>query len=722
MRIDRRSVLVGGGAAGALVVAYALWPRAHRVSLPTAPGEFAFGGWLKIGSDGHVTVAVPQCEHGQGVYTALPQIAADELGADWRTVGVEAAPESGAFGNPIAARALFGDAPPAWLDAFTGGAPMLTGGSSSVLQFEAPLRRAGAVARALLCKAAARQLGGDWRDATTAQGFVSLNGKRLRFGAMAEAAANESVPRDIPLRAGAHNRLTGVPAPRLDSPAKVDGSANFAGDIRLPNMVFAAIRQGPLGDSRLVKVDRGAAERLPGIVAVIENPRWVAVAAHSWWAANRALGALHPRFETVGAVDSVEIDRALAKALAAKGERQAAEGDLAAAFAGAQVFRAEYHAEAGPQAALEPVTATASHEDGKLILWIATQAPELARAAAARGAGISAASVVLHPMMAGGSFGQNVEVAVAEQVAALAVKLRRPVHLAWSRAETLMRAPVRAPARARMTARLGANGALMAWHAALATPAVGRALHRRIAGDTMLEPLARDDAAIAGAVPPYRIPAIAIDHHQGDSALPAGWTPGGAAVANCFFTECFLDELAHHSGVEPLSHRISMLGGAPRLARCLSTVASLGGWQGGIPGSGQGIAAYSAHGSHIALMVEGEMTEGGRPSVARMVAAADMGRMINPDLVRQAIERGLLLGLAAAAGVAPRWDAGLGSARTLRDLALPRLADIPDLTIELVESDEASGGASDLAVPVVAPALANAIYAGSGMRLRKLPL
>ncbi len=716
MHIDRRALLIGGAVAG-VAVAWSVWPREQRAGLPVADGETAFGGWIKIGSDGHIVVAVPQCEHGQGVYTALPQIVADELGADWRTIAVEASPDGATYANPLAAVAVLG--PATWAD---GAAPMMTAGSTSIRMFEAPLRHAAAATRALLCKAAVRQWGGDWQQCTTADGFVILGGKRARFGELAAAAAAERLPGDPPLRIGDAGRLTGTPAPRLDAPAKVDGSANFAGDIRLPIMAFVALRQGPIGDSRLVRVDRAAADRIPGVLQVIENDRWVAAAGTNWWAANRALEALAPRFETPGPlVDDRSIAAALDSALAAPGVRMAGAGDIAATFAGTRVFRADYRTACGVPAAIEPVTATASYEHGRLVLWMASLAPGLARAAAARVLGIGVGDVVLHPMMAGGSFGQNMDLRVAEQAALLARELKRPVQLTWSRAESLMQTPVRAPMIGRMTAKIGGAGTVLGWHAAIAAPPTGADLRERLSGGSWLARKG-DAVAIDGAAPAYRFPAWGVDHHPADVGVPTGWTRGGAQTATCFFTESFIDELARRADAEPLSYRIAMLGGAPRLARCLSTVAALGGWQGGIPGSGQGIACHAMAGSFIALMVEGSLSDGGVPRVERMVAAVDVGRAINPDLVRQSIEGGLVYGLAGAIGAATGFARGLGDARGFRDLGLPRLSTTPDITVELIDSQAEPGGASDLAVPVVAPALANAIYAATGRRIRKLPL
>jgi isoquinoline 1-oxidoreductase beta subunit len=296
-RISRRRVIVAGGAGVGLVVAWGLWPREYRPNLATAPGETAFGAWLKIGEDGHVTVAVPQLEHGQGVYTALAQVVADELGADWRTVGVEAAPVNPLYANPLALESLLEGTlarlPQHLYDSYARRADaMLTGGSTAIRMFEDDARDAGATARALLCKAAARRWGVDWTDCSVAAGFVVHGRERLRFAAIASAAAGESVPSPLPIGVAGAGKLAGQAVPRLDVPAKVDGSASFAGDIRLPDMVHAAIRQAPIGGGRLVGTDRAAADRIRGVLSVVETPDWVAAVATTWWAANRALDAL----------------------------------------------------------------------------------------------------------------------------------------------------------------------------------------------------------------------------------------------------------------------------------------------------------------------------------------------------------------------------------------------------------------------------------------------
>ena len=732
--LTRRNLLISGGVGVGLIVAWAAWPRTYLPNLATAPGETAFGAWLKIARDGQVIVAVPQVEHGQGVYTVLAQIVADELGADWRTVGVEAAPIGPLYSNIAGAEALFASAfahiPQAVRDeAWTRGPLMLTAGSTSVRQFETPLREAGAAARVLLSKAAARRWDVDWEECETADGFVVAGERRLRFAELAAAAAGETLPEELPLRIGEDGRLSGQSVPRLDVPAKVDGSANYVADVRLPDMVFASIRQGPRATSRLRGVDKAAAERVRGAVAVVESDHWVAAVATSWWSANRALDALAPRFEDRGTpLDDAAIMRALDAALDGDGYRVGGAGDLAGAFRGARVIEAEYVALPALHGAVETPAATAQWQNQRLELWIATQAPSLARAAAAAAIGVAEGQVIVHPMMVGGSFGAALEPDVARQAAVLAVRLRRPVQLMWSRGEALLQDRVRAPAKARMTARLAANGAILAWQAKIAVAATGRDMAARMMPDSLLRrvsaalPGGADGYAMSGAVPPYRLPAFAIDHHPVDVDLRTGHMRGGANGYTAFFTECFIDELAQAAGSEPMSYRVGMLGGDPRLARCLTTASALGGWGGGVAGSGQGIACHTLAGSAIAVLAEAQVDDDGRARVDRLVAAVDCGRAINPDVVRQQIEGGLVFATGVATGRAASYRDDVAQVRMYGDLDLPTLGGSPEVTVELIASSSDPGGVSDLGVPAVAPAIANALHAATGVRRRTLPL
>ncbi len=722
LALSRRTLLTGAGIVGGLAIGWVLWPRSFASNLVAAPGETILGGWIKIGTDGHINVAVPQVELGQGAYTLIAQIIADELGADWRTVGVEPAPLNPIFANRLFARE--------WHEGpFADPDIQMTGGSSTIRNFEAPARATAAAARTLLCIAAAARWGANWRACEAVGGFVTRGDDKLRFGELVEEAARIKPPRDIPLRTGNANRLTGRGLTRLDLPSKVDGSANFAGDIRLPDMVYAAIRQGPIGDSRLIKVDSAAADRIAGVLQIVEHERWVAAIATNWWAANRALDAVKPRFETRGALASDQrIGAALDQALDGDGARIASLGDLGAAFTGARIYKAEYQVGLAAHAALEPMTATAAIEGDRVQLWIATQAPGFAQRAAAQALGIDSEQVAVHAMMVGGSFGRKYEVEIAAQAALLASKVGRPVQLVWSRAEDMMHDRFRPPAKARMAARLGAGGQIDGWLAKIAAPdGVGEMRARTLDGQSAVAAQASlattpSAHAVAGAIPPYAIANYAVDHHPANIGVPTGKWRSGAHSYTAFFTECFIDELARHSEIEPFSFRMALLGGNTRLALCLSKVAIKGGWQGGAPGTGQGIACHSMLGSHVALLAEAALGDDQRVRVTKLVCVADVGRVINPDIARQQIEGGLLFGMAYAVGNAISINRGIAGPLRLGKLGLPKLADMPEISVELIGSSEAPGGIGEVAVPPVAPAIANALFAGSGQRFRSLPL
>jgi isoquinoline 1-oxidoreductase beta subunit len=740
--INRRKLLVGGGAGVGLLVAWGLWPRRYAPNMRAADGEHLFGPWLKIAEDGKVIIAIPQSESGQGVYTALAQIVAGELGADWRSVAVQPVSASPIFANTLLARAWA----PAFLpenialDVDVGPVAssineiarrnmfVVTGGSSSIRQFERPCREAGAAARTLLCQAAAARWGIAWEQCRTDRGFVLAGKRRLSFAELVVEASALDVPSPIPLNPSARNRLSGRNAPRLDLSTKVDGSASFAGDIRLPDMLFASVRAGPAGNTSLLSADEKAALNMRGVVQVVKTDKWVAAVASNWWAANNALDAMAPVFRTKSRMaDSTEIVQSLSNAIAkGPGFRATKFGDVDAAMAGARIFKAEYTVGAAVHAPIEARSATAYFRDQRLQLWLATQAPAAARMAAAQAIGINVDDVIHYPVLAGGSFDRNFDNSISAQVAVIAKAVGRPVQLTWSRPEDFVRDHVRSPALGRLSAATNADGAVTGLAVRVAAASSMRELAYRINGQKTDK--ARKSAsgqydalALEGAQIPYAIPNISIDHFPVSMPMPTGPWRGLANSYNCFFVEGFIDELAHKAGVEPLSFRMQMLVGQPRLARCLTGVATMAGWNVGVSGSGRGIACHSMRGSHIAIIVTARNSATG-VRVDRIHAMADCGRLINPDLARQQIEGGILFGLAQALGSATEYESGLPTARRLRDIDLPKLADVPEITVELARSDEAPGGVSELGVPAVAPAIANALFSAAGVRLRELPL
>jgi len=730
--INRRSLLIGGGATAGLLLAWGVWPRTYRPNLNAAPGESIFNAFLKIGTDGHVTVIVPQAEMGQGITTSLPQILADELGADWRTIAVEPAPINPLYANDFVA-AEGAKQLPGWLQGAGGwamrqfairSALMLTGGSTSIRAFEQRYREAGAMARALLCTAAGRRWDADWQACDTAEGFVTHGKDQIRFGDVAAEAATLEPPSDIPLRNPGQGGISGKAVPRIDLPSKVDGTARFAGDVRLPNMVFASVRHGPFGDTHLAGVNKKKVEKLSGMVAVVENPGWVATVATNWWAANRALDLLAPKFRTDGPLpDDASIRKALTSAFeTGKAKRFVEIGDPDAGLMGDDVISAVYQVSFAPHAAMESLVATARLTGDRLEVWMPTQAPGLSRAAVARAVNMADEAVTIYPMLVGGGFGRKIANDAAVGAAILAVKLDRPVQMVWPRAEDIMRDEFRPPAIGRLKARLGNDGVPSAWSTSISAPSTAVEQIARIAPGLGGNPEKPDPGAVEGARPPYSIAALAVDHHAALIGVPTGAWRSVANSYTAFFTESFVDELARKTGIEPLSYRMQMMGSSPRLARCLTTATALGNWQGGIEGSGQGIAAHSCFGSHVAMMVELHVGDGSMVIVDKVIAVVDCGRMIHPDIVRQQVEGGIIFGLSAALGEKISIQRGLVTAQNFDGLGLPQLASTPEIVVELIQNQEQPGGVGEIAVPPVAPAVANALFAATGQRLRSLPL
>ncbi len=732
-KVDRRKLLIGGGAGAGLLLAWGVWPRSYDAGLNASPGETIFNAFLKIGEDGRVVVIVPQAEMGQGVTTSLPQILADELGADWRTIAVEPAPISPLYANYFivaeGAKEL-----PDWLQGVGGwamrevairSALMVTGGSTSIRGFEQRYREAGAAARALLCKAAGKRWGADWDACETEKGFVTRGADRIRFGEIAAEAALLKPPSNIPLRVPGEGKISGQSVPRIDLPAKVDGTARYAGDVRLPGMVFASVRHGPFGDTRLAGIDKAKAHAIGGVVGVVENPHWVAAIATNWWAANRALDAMTPKFHVEGALpDDASILASLEASLsdASKGKRFVERGDPDGVLADGEVVSAEYSVPLAVHSPMEPLVAAAHLTGDELEIWMPTQAPGMARAAISRATGLDESAITLYPMLVGGGFGRKTATDAAVVAAIIAIKMKRPVQVMWSRSEEIMQDDYRPPAIGRLKARLGPGGRPIGWSIIVASPSAMAEQFAKLQPSMGTNPEKPESGATSGAEPPYSIPAVAVEHRVARIGVPTGMWRSVAHSSNAFFVESFVDELAAKASVEPLSFRMQMLGSSPRLARCLTTAASIGNWQGGVEGSGQGIAAHSCFGSHIAMLAEARIGDGGKIVVDRIIAVADVGRIIHPDIVRQQIEGGIIWGLSAALGEAISVKGGLVTARNFDGLGLVTLAETPEIVVELITNHEDPGGVGELGVPTVAPAVANAIFSTTGQRLRSLPL
>jgi len=780
--LTRRAVLVGAGAAGALVVGLALVPRHYRAPLVAGQGggdgDHVIDGLIRLSRDGNVSVAVPATELGQGVTTLAAQIVAVELGADWRRVGVEPAPLSPFYADrviaaewaemwvprvvavvPFAEYALAGAPDDAWVRYEADRVPvLLTACGTTIAAFEPRLRLAAAALRSALIAAASREAGVAASACDTRDHHVVCGKQRWPFAKLIDAALAGPPPsapvlRAVPARESADappGRVAAPDFPRIDLPAKVDGSMVFAADLRLPDMVHAAIAHGPQGHCRLASRDEAAAAHIPGMIAVVAGERWLAAVARTWHAADRALTAMDPRFridpgEGGRVFDTMAGEAALDAALMhGPASRIAAEGDPDALLVHPALI-ARYDIEPALHAPLEPASATAGITHGRLELWIASQAPEAAAQAAARGAGLPRHAVTVYPLPAGGGFDARLDTRIAEEVAAIARQVGRPVQLTWSRWQETLASYPRAPLSVRVSAAFDpARQHLIGWRTRLATPAGAIEAGARLFGgkDARAAQEAAggcaDPLAVAGAMPIYAIPERAVDHVPTSISLPVGRMRGGAHGATAFVTESFLDECAHFAGAEPLSFRVGMLGAEPRLVACLEGAAQLAMWGGGGGGSGQGLACH-----HLTLNApEGPRTgyiavvataraESGAIHVESLSAFCDIGRIVNRDIARQQIEGGLIFGLAHALGGSTRWNAGLPQAVRLSGvsgvsgpsgLGLPLLADCPKVEVAFATSDAEPFDPGELGMVAVAPAVANALFSASGTRFRRLPL
>ncbi|MCB2014494.1 MAG: molybdopterin cofactor-binding domain-containing protein [Sphingobium sp.] len=738
--IDRRSLLIGGGAAAGLMIAWGLWPRSYQPNLAVANNERLINAFLKIDTAGQIIIVVPQLEMGQGVTTVLPQILADELGADWRTVAVQGAPVNPLYANSLLARQfltsdwskLAGDAGDWALREYASReAMMLTGGSTSVRMFMRGYREAGASARILLCKAAAARWDADWESCYIENGIITDGQKTLRIGEVVSDAVGFTLPDELPLKSGdgEEERLYGRDIPRIDLPSKIDGSHNYAADIRIADMVFASIRQGPIGATGIKSLQDAEAKKVTGFLQLVQHDHWVAAVGTNWWAANKALDSLDPVFDVAGPpLDTLAIEEALQTAFTSDaGRRLYQQGELATAFNGARLVRAEYRVAPALHLAVEPPCATARVTSDLAEIWTASQAPAFCRRAVADALGMDEDQVILYPISAGGSFGRRMDHEPAVQAALIAQEIKRPVQLLWSRAEDIITDRPRPPAHARMHAKLVAGGRIEALSAKVAAPATDRETWDRIARSTSPAEAAdnagrvADARALSGMPSLYEIPHYAIDHYPTPIRLPTGRWRGNADSYSCFFTESFMDELAQQAGMEPLSFRMQHLSGQPRLAQCVTTAAAIGGWQGGVMSSGQGLACHAMDGGYIAMLVEASM-ERGSIRVKKITAAADIGAQPHPDIARQQIEGGIIFGLAAALGCGAEYEGGLPLRAIMGRMGLPRLADIGDVTIELLPSEAEPAGVGQIGVPAAAPALAGALYTLTGRRYRDLPL
>lgn len=714
MGVKRRNFLIGAAAVAGAGVFGMKWAdssaRSKAIAATVKPGEGGFAAWIKIAADDTVTLYCPTIDFGQGSHTALAQMVAEELDADWARMHVEQAPAMPGFVNVGIAQGFISEVggkiadylPESLFSMLGRNVPIqLTGGSSGVrFGGQYLFRKTGAAARLALLAEAAQRLGVPVAELTTADSKVIHAGSKrsLRYGELAEAAAKRSLDSDPPLKDPKDFKLIGQSPARFDIPTKVDGTALYGMDVTLPEMRVATIAMAPVRDGKLESVDEKPALAVAGVEKVIKLDEAVVVVAKGYWQATKGLAALSPQF-----TDGGHGDLSSASIFAAQ-DKLNAEGKAITAPAGGKLLTADYKAPFVHQAMMEPFAMTAHFKDGKLEAWGGTQDPLSTRMMLAKFAGISLDDVTYHPLIMGGGFGRRFPnyTQIIEQIALVAKQVPHPVKLIWSREQEVQHGAYRPQVAARLQGGLGADGKIAAWSSDYAQ---------------------HNDARKEGTVP-YTIPAFEARHHKYISNQVDAYFRSVDASQHGFFNESFVDELAHAAGEDPYQFRRKHLPEGGRHQKVLDEVAKRSGWGTPLPpGTGRGIAIVESFGTIVAEVIEVRLSDDGTPKVLKATAVVDCGRVVNPRNAAAQIEGGLIMGLSVAIGEEISLEKGAVVQSNFSDYPLIKMADVPSVVdVHFIESGAKMGGIGEPGLPPAAPALANALFAATGKRVRQLPI
>jgi len=712
--LQRRAFLKSGAAAaGGLVIAFFV-PAAMRKALaeeapadapkpPVSPNAF-----IRIAPDSSVTVLLKHSEMGQGIWTSIPMVIAEELGCDWSKIQVEHAPAGADY-----AHTAFGI--------------QMTGGSTSTWESFDQLRTAGAMAREMLLAAGASKLGVKAADCRVEQGFIVAGTKKVSFGEVAVAAAKLPAPANVKLKDAKDWTVIGKPTRRLDSKAKTTGKAEFGIDVKRPNQAVALVARAPVFGGTLKKVDATKAKAVPGVIDVVEVPSGVAVLAKHFWAAKQGRDALVLEWDAgAGAAISTPALREEYKKLAATpGAVAKTAGDVDAALKGTpNVIEADYEVPFLAHAPMEPLNCTVEFaKDGSCDIWTGTQFQGVDQMVAAKILGLKPEQVRIHTTFLGGGFGRRANPAsdfIAEAVE-VAKASKRTVKVVWTREDDIHGGYYRPMWLSRFRAAIGEQGKPIAWSHTI----VGQSI---IAGTPFASAMIKDgiDAtSVEGAADsPYlaTIPAHRVDLHSPTSPITVLWWRSVGHSHTAFAVESFLDELAHAAKQDPLEYRRALLPADSRERRALDLAAAKFGWGQPLPqGHAAGVAVHESFGSYVAQIAEVSI-EDNKVRVHRVVCAIDCGPVVNPLTVEAQMQSGIVYGLSAALHGELTVKDGKVEQSNFHDYPALRLAEAPKMEVHIVPSTDKMGGCGEPGTPPIAPAVGNAVFALTGKRLRQLPL
>ena len=743
-RARRRFLIAGAVVGGGLLVGYCAHDRDRLAKVPafSARGKQpALNGWVRIDPDGTIAVAVPRQEMGQGVYTSLPMLVAEELDADWSQVRAEDSPLDKIYGNlTVLTDTLPADPEDSGLGARglrwvgiklseTLGL-LVTGGSTSVRDAWEPMRMAGASAREMLVAAAAKRWNVPGAECVTERGFVlhKTSNRKAGYGELASEAAQMEPPKNPRLKDRKDYKLIGKPLPRLDARAKVDGSAVFGVDVRLPDMLYATVAQCPVVGGKIKSFDVDKIKNLPGFKAVVLLPNGVAVVADSYWRAKSALDQLPITWDegANAALDSASIyaqfERDMTQGSPTKFRSDGnAESEISKA---AKVVEARYQVPFLAHATMEPMNCTARFADGACEIWAPNQVPSLVQWLASRTADIDADKVTVHSTFLGGGFGRRLETDYAVQAVTVAKAMPgKAIKLIWSREEDMQHDMYRPAVIARFRAGLDSSGKPVALWNRVVGPSVTRSVMDRLLPTGGMDFPPDKTNAEGAADLPYEFAHSRVEHVLSKTPVPVGFWRSVGHSYNAFFTECFIDEVAAAAGKDPYEFRRNLLAAHPRHLKVLETVATKAGWGTPLPsGTGRGIALHQSFRSIVAEVAEVSVSSAGEIRVQRVVCAIDCGLAVNPDIVAAQMESGIIFGLTAALFGEITFSKGRVEQSNFPSYDMVRMAQTPAIEVHIVESGAALGGVGEPGTPPIAPAVANAIFAATGKRIRKLPI